>query len=264
MRARGLDRLLQGGRIEAGHAAPAKLLQRRQMDLGTAQERRVNAGNVLQQQGLWQHGQMSFDRQVGEPRSQRLGGGHQPGCAQTNAFRRAGAARGEGNFSGPGRQFDHCGRALHPDEAGPLTHGDKTQVERGDARWLISEQGIGAGLRQHMHHLRRAEKSRQRQMHRIGGQRRQVGHCPGRTVVGQDGNDATGGQPRRQNIDGFNYGRSVPGLCRTAQHHGIRCTRSQRGKQAFTTHAPSPFAEMGEEIPLGDAPTPFTETGEEI
>ena len=54
-------------------------------DLGAAQQRRVDAGDVLEQQRQRQHRQVTIDRQVGQARSDRAGGVDKPAALERQA-----------------------------------------------------------------------------------------------------------------------------------------------------------------------------------
>ena len=51
-------------RVETGHAAPAQVMQRRQVHRHAAQQRGIHAGHVFQQQGQRERGQVAAQGQV--------------------------------------------------------------------------------------------------------------------------------------------------------------------------------------------------------
>ncbi len=81
---------------------PAQRLQPGQMDLGAAQQGRVDAGTVFEKQRQRHGDQVTLDRQVGEAKRNCGGGVNQTVGAQAGPLWRTGAARGEGNLGGSG------------------------------------------------------------------------------------------------------------------------------------------------------------------
>ena len=101
-------------RVKAGHAAPAKIGKRQQMARHAAQQRRVETGHVLEQKRKRQYREVALKRQIVQPPVHRLGRRPQAICAQADALRRAGAARGEGYLGRAGRQLGRGYDAAHP------------------------------------------------------------------------------------------------------------------------------------------------------
>ena len=84
------------------------------MDFRAAQQRRVDAGAVFEQQRERQYGQMALDGQIGEARFYRVCRVEQAFGRQADTLRCAGAARGVGDLGRSRRQFDWRDGTLQP------------------------------------------------------------------------------------------------------------------------------------------------------
>ena len=159
-----------GARIESGGAFHADLRERRRDPFGARGERRVDAGDVLEQQRERKQAQMPLDAQAEGGLRERMRHGALPGGAQARALRRAGRARGEAHLRGAQGQRHWRGFAAKKGQRQP----GRTEAQAPRARLRGAVERVHAGGRGGVRELRGAEEERQRDERDARGLRREI------------------------------------------------------------------------------------------
>ena len=160
----------------------------------TAQQWRIDAGHIFQQQGQGQHREMVLQGQIGKTFLHRMGRFAQTFSAQAGPLGRPSAARGEGNLAGSRRQSRRIDHAAHPGQTLPAASNGKTQVQGTNTLRLIGQQRIGRRLLKRVQQLFGMKKGRQRQMRNSGILAGKIQQHPGRAVIGENGKHPTTGK----------------------------------------------------------------------
>ncbi len=164
--------------------------RRRQQAGGAFEQRRVDAGDVLEQRRERQQAQVALDAERAGCLSQRPRHRFDLGRAETHALRLPGAARGIGDL-GRTRRQRRTGRRVEPaaEHGEARTAGDSARLPAGQqfaqAPRVVADHAVDAGIVEGVRELGIGEETRQGHARQSARMQREIGDRPAGTVVGE-------------------------------------------------------------------------------